>query len=276
MNEIVQETFNFKQFFQRNYGLGDRPIVPKMSAKGIVWGVILAIVGIIFLAIGKLVFLTIAGIVALLIGALLIALPIIKHAKLTGYLKKWDEEFRRRSTQWPGEFDKKQKEIIEQQDLEKRGMELLGIDEDNLIKDEKNGTSSFYIHGNNFDGGWRKITYTDGSVKYRTEKQEITWLYFGLKNLFVYKAVFSLMNPAVKSDDYKEVPYKKINSVSVSQKSVDITGSGADGEKESKVTNEMFRVNVPGEEMIFAYVPNEYTTGRINAMRSMIREMNND
>lgn len=278
MKEIKQENFTLDLFFTRNYGLGNRPAMPVLKKKGIVWGAILVVLGIILAAVsmgkenmGAVVGI---GIIVLLFGALLIALPIVKRAVALAYRSKWDAEFTRRFNEWPTTFDNERKRIIEELHLEEKGRDYLGIDVDNLIKDEKGEASSFYISGNNFDGAWRKTTL-NGVTTYRTENQEITWLYFGTDQLYIYKATFSLRTPNAKREESQEFFYKDIVSVSVGQESVTPTGEdldAEDGETAKAVESEQFRLVVPGDKLYFAYMPTPYTSGRINAMKSMIRD----
>ncbi len=279
MKEIKQENFTLDLFFQKNFGLEKRPAMPELKKKGIVWGAILVVLGIILAAVsmgkenmGAVVGI---GIIVLLFGALLIALPIIKKVTATAYRDKWDAEFNRRLTEWGTAFDNERQRIIDELKLEEKGRDYLGIDVDNLIKDEKGEASAFYISGNNFDGAWRRITL-NGVSTYRTENQEITWLYFGTDQLYIYKTTFSLRNPNAKHEESQEFFYKDIVSVSVAQESITPKSVDLDAEDESAaakdVESERFRLVVPGDKLSFAYTPTPYTSGRINAMKSMIRD----
>lgn len=277
MKEINKDNFTLDLFFTKNYGLGNRPAMPALKKKGIVWGAILAVIGIIFFVIAAKAdvdFLNFVGVLFVLLAALLIALPIVKRAVALAYRNKWDAEFTRRFNEWPIAFDNEKDRIIKELNLEEKGRDYLGIDVDNLIKDEKGESSSFYISGNNFDGAWRKTTL-NGVTTYRTENQEITWLYFGTDQLYIYKATFSLRTPNAKREESQEFFYKDIVSVSVGQESVTPTGENLDaedGETAKAVESEQFRLVVPGDKLYFAYMPTPYTSGRINAMKSMIRD----
>lgn len=263
MKEIKKENFDFYQFFQTNYGLGSKPGVPELKAKDIVWGVLVIIAGIVVTVVWNAI-----GLIASAIGAILIVGPILILMRAKGYQQKWMQELNRRASEWPQEFDKTAAQIIKDQKFEERGMSYLGIDPENLIKDEKSGASSFDIRGNNYDGGWRRI-----NGFYRTEFQEITWLYFGTDQLYIYKVKLSLIDPKSKKEESLEFFYKDIVSVSVAQESVDVKGEGSDDDGKTKqVDSEKFRLVVPGDKLSFAYIPNDYTTGRINAMKSMIRD----
>lgn len=265
--KITKEEFSFHGYFSSHYGLGPQPEMMPANVKVIVLGVILFIAGIVVTALVNAV-----GLVLSLIGIVAVVVPVLKKAANTNLRREWAEERARRETEWSIEFDKKKGEIIAEQKLEERGLQYLGIDKENLIKDDKDNVSSFYISGNNFDGGWRKI----GTV-YRTEYQEITWLYFGVDQLYIYKVKLSLIAPSKKKEESLEFFYKDIVSVSVAQETIDIKGEAADGgaENDKQVESERFRLVVPGDKLNFAYIPNDYTTARINAMKSMIREKKN-
>lgn len=276
MKEIKQENFTLDLFFTKNYGLGNRPAMPALKKKGIVWGAILAVIGIIFFVIAAKAdvdFLNFVGVLFVLLAALLIALPIVKRAVALAYRNKWDAEFTRRFNEWPIAFDNEKDRIIKELNLEEKGRDYLGIDVDNLIKDEKGESSSFYISGNNFTGYWRSYN-VDGKTIYRTEKQTITWLYFGVDEIYIYKVEFSLRNPNSKSEDSNEFFYKDIVSVSVAQTSSDAKGTDPDAESDAAKTveNEEFRLVVPGEKLSYSYTPTPYASSRINAMKSMIRD----
>ena len=92
MKEIKQENFTLDLFFQKNFGLEKRPALPELKKKGIVWGAILVVLGIILASVsmGKedLGALVGIGIIVLLFGALLIALPIINKVVATAYRDK--------------------------------------------------------------------------------------------------------------------------------------------------------------------------------------------
>src|SRR5699024_3756117 len=97
------------------------------------------------------------GLVLCLICIVAVVVPVLINAANTNLRREGVEERARREIEWSDEFDKKKDEIIAEQKLEERGLQYLGIDKENLIKDDKDNVSSFYISGNNFDGGWRRI-----------------------------------------------------------------------------------------------------------------------
>lgn len=264
--EVRRENFNLKSFFQTNYGLGRIPTVTPLDKKKVVIGAIVAVLGLI-LGIAVSVVLLIATVV----GGIIIALPIVKNKQEVAYKSAWNAEWSRRNNTWPAEFDKFREKTIKDQNLKDRGMNYLGVDAENLIKDEKGESSAFSIRGNNFDGAWRR---TNGV--YRTEYVDITWLYLGVDQLYIYKVRLSLSDPSAKREDSMEFFYKDIVSVSVAQEGVDVKGSGADeSESVKQVDVERFRLTVPGDKISFAYTPTDYTTGRINSMKQMIREKKN-
>ena len=98
-----------------------------------------------------------------------------------------------------------------------------------------------------------------------------------MDQLYIYKVKLSLIAPSKKKEESLEFFYKDIVSVSVAQETIDIKGEAADGgaENDKQVESERFRLVVPGDKLNFAYIPNDYTTARINAMKSMIREKKN-
>lgn len=265
MKEIVMENFDFVKFFQPNYGLGNKPQMPKVDRKKIVWGVLIAVACIGFAAITNKFVIALGAV----LGCCLCAWPIFSIIFAKQYIAKWETERSRRAYEWPKEFDERAKKIIAEQKLEERGMNYLGIDGENLIKDEKDGSSSFSIRGNNYDGGWRRTNDV-----YRTEYQEITWLYFGTDQLYLYKVKLSLIDPSSKREESQEFFYKDIVSVSVAQETVDLKsqGVGEDGEQPKQIDSEKFCLVVPGDKLSFAYTPTDYTVGRVNAMKAMIRD----
>lgn len=265
MQEIKHENFNYVKFFQTNYGLGFKPTIPALNKKNIVIGALIAIVGLILMVSVHVV----VGLIGLAVAAILIVPPILKKSKAKAYYDQWMAEFNRRSSTWCGEFDKAAQKVIDDQKLEERGMNYLGIEKKHLIEDENNGLSSFYIIGSNFEGGWRR---TNGY--YRTEYQEITWLYFGEQQLYIYRVKMSLIDPKNKKEESQEFFYKDIVSISIAQESVDVKGQGTDDDGKTKqVDNERFRIVVPGDKLSFAYTPTDYCSRRINAMKNTIREM---
>lgn len=265
MQEIKHENFSYVKFFQTNYGLGAQPTIPALNVKNIVIGALIAIVGIVLMAAVHVV----VGLIGLAVAAILIVPPIIKKSKAKTYYNKWMEEFNSRSSIWCGEFDKSARKVIDDQKLEERGMRYLDIDKKMLIEDENNKASAFCIRGNNYEGGWRR---TNGY--YRTEYQEITWLYFGEQQLYIYKVKMSLIDPTNKKEESQEFFYQDIVSISVAQESIDVKGKGSDDDGKTKqVENERFRIVVPGEKLSFAYTPDDTTSKHINSMKTTIREL---
>lgn len=265
MQEIKHENFNYVKFFQTNYGLGFKPTIPALNKKNIVIGALIAIVGLILMVSVHVV----VGLIGLAVAAILIVPPILKKSKAKAYYDQWMAEFSRRSSTWCGEFDKAALKVIDDQKLKERGMSYLDIDEKKLIEDENNKASSFAVRGSNFDGGWRM---TNGY--YRTEYQEITWLYFGEEQLYIYRVKMSLIDPKNKKEESQEFFYKDIVSVSIAQESVDVKGKGTDDDGKTKqVDAERLRIVVPGDKLSFAYTPDESSSKHINAMKNRIREV---
>lgn len=253
----MDNTFNVKDYFTYNFGLGDRPESAHMNVKLIVIGAILAVLGII-----AAVAVHIAGLVLVVPGALLIVIAIIKFSKAKKVENEWQNAYNTRYDTWDAELEKFYEKTLEELNLKKQGMNRIGIDEENL---EEAGVKPFSIHGQLYDGWYRYGK--DGQI--RTDGRQVTWLFFSKDQIYVYDTKFTLTGEKKKVDNTQEFFYSDIVSVSTGSVSKELPGGDHAGET---IEAEEFRLVVPGDKLSFAFTSNEEISRSVQAMKTKIRE----
>ena len=269
---MYNNTFNVNDYFTVNFGLGDRPATAKMKVGMIVGGAILAVFGIIMLAVlvkFSAIAAVIIGIVFLGIAALLITLAVVKFVKAKGRVKEWEDAYNYRYTHWDEELEAFYEKTLEEMNLKQAGMNKIGIDEALL---EEAGVAPFSIHGQLYEGWYR--FGADGEI--RTDDRQVTWLFFSKDQIYVYDITFSLTGRKKKVENTQEFFYTDIVSVSTGSVSKALPSSNsAGGGNAETIEAEEFRLVVPGDKISFAFTSNETITRSIQAMKNTIREKKN-
>ena len=248
--------FNIQRYFTNNFGLGKKPAVNKLKLKAA--PVVIALVCLV---------LTFAVHPACIIGTLLLGfygagLPLMNKMKEQKAADEWTEKYNYCRDNWDAEYDKFLKQVVDNINPKKKGMDRLGIDEDQVKEVEP-----FAIRGNDWKTNWRRGK--DGI--YRTNGYELSWLYFSDTQIYIYTVKFKLSEPTKLTEDTQEFFYTDIVSVAVNTESTTLSGSSGDGKDES-INTEAFRLVVPGDKLSFAFTSNEFINTSVNGMKNLIRQ----
>lgn len=159
----------------------------------------------------------------------------------------------------------------------RRAMKKLGIDEEQIKEIDP-------ICFEGFRYEYRKlnpyVTYKDSNLC--SSMYEITWLFFGDDQLYIYNYTFDTTDDN-KSDTTFEYFYKDItafvtNSDSIQKKVWETSGEGCSTKTESKIrniTSDLFEIKVPGDSFSCALSSSEKYTNSISAMKQKLREKKN-
>lgn len=269
----MNNSFNINSYFTRNYNLGDKPAVSKFTIKPLHVLLILACLVLAFVV-------HIAVIIgALLFGFLWIGLPAMKIGKEKKAADEWQNNFNIRSQTWDAEFDKFYAARVAKLNPKKAAILKLGLELNPDIVDENDRTPEelkkfpqkpFPLRGSRYDSYYRFCK--DGNV--RTDAQEITWLFFGEDQIYIYTVQFKLTEDSKKKESTQEFFYTDIVSVSISTNTVELNekkgfGSG----KEESIETESFTLVVPGDKMYFAFTSDEESNEAIQGMKNTIRSL---
>lgn len=156
----------------------------------------------------------------------------------------------------------------------------LGIDEDQVQE-----IPPVFFEGYAFVAGDVKAVARDyitfsSQGRAITPTKELTWIFFGDDQIYVYKCGVDSVDNALRLEQTKEYFYKDITafttqSDSATQK-VQVLQSGCGGSypvtQERIVESERFRIVVPGEVFICAISPDDGNQQKISAMKQKLRE----
>lgn len=259
----MDNTFNVKNYFTENFGLGNKPKVPKINIKLIILGVGVIIACIVL---GAMFYPVIMAGAAL--GVVLIAVPIGMHSAAKAKANEWQKNFNERYKNWDAELEKFYDKTVASMNVKQAAMKKIGIDEDDVTE-----VAPFSIHGQTYDGWYR--FGADGNI--RTDDREITWLFFSKDQVYLYTVSFSLTGKNRKIENTQEFFYSDIVSVSTGSISKTLNAQkSAGGGKEETVEAEEFRLVVPGDKISFAFTSNNEISRSVQAMKTKIREKKNN
>lgn len=118
-----------------------------------------------------------------------------------------------------------------------------------------------------------------------TATKELTWLFFGEEQIFVYKVRIDMVDHALKSEKTKEYFYKDVTAFSTESEShrekVPVFKKGCGGSTtveyiQKPVESEKFVIVVPGESFETAISPEDDNESKISAMKQKLREKKNN
>lgn len=272
----MNNSFNINSYFPRNYNLGDKPAVSKFTIKPLHVLLILACLVLTFVVHPAVI------IGALLFGFLWIGLPAMKIGKEKKAADEWQNNFNIRSQTWDTEFDKFYAARVAKLNPKKAAILKLGLELNPDIVDEKDRSPQeledfpqmpFPLRGSRYDSYYRFCK--DGQV--RTDAQEVTWLFFGKDQIYIYTVQFKLTEDSKKKENTQEFFYTDIVSVSIRTNTVELNDKKGFGSgKEDSVETEEFRLVVPGDKMLFAFTSNDEVSGSIKGMKDLIRTKRTD
>ena len=147
-------------------------------------------------------------------------------------------------------------------DYKQRALDKVGVDED-MVQEIPPVT----FEGFSADKAYAKRTTTGNWI---TSKYEITWLFFGDEQVYLYSYAF-FMDDGSKKEETNEYFYKDITSFSTAS---DMTESTTSKGKETVETH-VFRMVVPGDKFICSMEATPNTANALAAMKQKLREKKN-
>ncbi len=232
---VYNNEFSIDKYFQRNYGLPDKPNKIKLKLpknfliKILFWWVSLIIY-------------------------------MIKKAKNGKLIAQWEDAYQYRLNNWYKEFDKYYASSFTKMDLKNKAMSKLGIVEEQLKE-----VKPFYIYGPKFDGYYRQAS--DGS--YRSSHYEYTYIFFTEDQVLFYTRDLNLLNPDKKKESTQEYFYQDITSISTTVNSTEVKNNIMG--KSEEIETESFVIIVPGDKINLAYTGNEETNNSVKGMKNLLR-----
>ena len=271
----MNNNFNINSYFSRNYGLGDKPQVTQIK-----WfqksRVIATLIAIALLATAGAI-----GLVAVIAVALIFYLPpILKSNKEKQAAEEWQNNYNIRRNTWDAEYDKFYANRVAKLNPKRAAILKLGLNLNPDIIDEEKRTAQekakypqapFPIRGRLYDGWYR--CGKDGV--YRTDSNEITWIFFSCDQIFLYTIKFKLTEDGKKRENTQEFFYDDVVSVSIGTTSTELKKSNGFGTNEESIETEEFRLVVPGDKMTFAFTSDNETNKSVQGMKNAIRAKKN-
>lgn len=234
-----ENNFTIGKYFEKNYGLGNKP--------------------------GKFVFGKKSFLVLLLLFWFWIPYAIIGTILANKKVKEWEEAYEYRRNNWYKEYEKFLAKTVKEYDVRGRALKKLGVLEDDP---DLETVKPILIHGKKFDGYWRQAT----NGEYRTSRHEYTYIVFKQEQILLYTGIIDLLETDKKKESTLEFFYSDITSVNVSSVSITPKTAAIDGQKVEELEQEQFVLVVPGDKINFAFTADEETEKSINAMKALIRE----
>ena len=264
--------FDIFSYFRKNYGLGDKPSAGGVNGLMLFFGVLLIAVGIILKVglgddsgeIGL-----VLMIVLVLVGLALMLPSIISGMRDKGKADAWQAEYDHRKSTWDNEFDKFYQGKVDEMNLKQIAMLKIGITEEQLEDIQPFCVCNFILKGEQA----RFRIDVNGVV--RANHNEITWLFFGKEQVYLYNIKFFLTTPA-KEETTQEFFYKDIVSVSVATEHLSLDSKNCiEGNVKQLVDSEKLKLSVPGDKMSLV-VPKTDAVASIQALKDRIRAKKSD
>lgn len=155
-------------------------------------------------------------------------------------------------------------------------LKKLGIDEDEVREIEPVSFEGYVFTDKSDNLVARASTNTWVSSDY-----QITWLFFGEKELFIYQYSFSMTSDS-KRENTMQYFYQDVTNFAAAsdthQKWVSEPKGGCSGGKEYRQVSadaDEFKIVVPGDTLRCSMTPTDSTDAAIRGMRNKLREMKN-
>lgn len=160
-----------------------------------------------------------------------------------------------------------------------RALSRLGLDEDQVREIPPVCFQGYALLHGDVKGINDKIQITERG-RIVTPTKELTWLFFGDEQVYVYKVRVDTMDEALKSERTQEYFYRDVTAFASSSDSVrtkvPVLKKGCMSTKieyiDRAIEKEAFRIVVPGETFECALSPEDDNESKINAMKQKLRE----
>ena len=164
------------------------------------------------------------------------------------------------------EYEALVKSHLAKTNFKQRGLEKVGLDEDELKEIEPVTFEGYLFDNKNLakrgqDGVWRSSAY------------QVSWLFFSSTQVYLYQNTFNLDEDG-KSEITEEYFYKDITNFSTSSDRVETPYWDKKQKRMLKqnVDTNRFQLTVPGDKFYCFMEQNEYTERAIQAMKAKLRE----
>ena len=155
-------------------------------------------------------------------------------------------------------------------------LKKLGIDEEE-VQEITPVTFEGYVFNDKVDNLVKRTT----ASTWVSSEYQITWLFFGEKELFIYQYSFSMTSDS-KRENTMQYFYQDVTNFSAAsetyQKIVSEPRGGCQGGSEYMQVStdaDEFRIVVPGDTLRCSLTPTDSTDAAIRGMRNKLREMKN-
>lgn len=170
-------------------------------------------------------------------------------------------------------------------DQKLKALKRLGLDEEQV-----NEIPPVYFEGYAFiadevKGLKKDYVVIDSENRFVTPTKELTWIFFGDEQIYVYLSRIDTVDNALRSEETQEYFYKDITAFSTQSESytekvpvMKIGGCFAQNyfEMEERVAeSERFKIVVPGEVFRCAITPEADNASKISSMKQKLREKKN-
>ena len=278
----MDNQFNIRDYFTKNYNLGNKPSVSTFKLSPLAIILLIASLGIMVAGASAGVGFIVLGVAVLLaVGFIFIGLPLIRIKQQQRVADEWQNNYNYRCQTWDAEFDKFYNERVAKINPKKCAILMLGLDLDPDVVNEEDRSAAelqqypaapFAIHTGKYDSYYR--WGRDGKV--RTDANQLTWFFFSQNQIYIYTIDFKLTNDVKKEECTKEFFYSDITSISVASSSVELNKSNGFGSgTEDFIVSEEFKLIVPGDSMSFAFTTNEAVSASIKGLKDLIRTKKN-
>jgi hypothetical protein len=175
------------------------------------------------------------------------------------------------------------KQVGSLEDRQAQALNKLGLDVDQVQEIPPVGFQGYaFLTDSIKDMKHDKVRFTAGD-QFVTATKELTWLFFGDEQIFVYKARIDMIDHAIRSENTLEYFYKDITAFSTESNSakqkVPVLTEGCGQSKvetiDRVVAVERFKIVVPGEVFVCAISPEDDNASKISAMKQKLRDKKN-
>lgn len=174
------------------------------------------------------------------------------------------------------QYQEKVKNRLKSLDTKKMALKKLGIDEDEVREIEPVAFEG-YIFNDKADN----LVARASSNTWVSSDYQITWLFFGEKELFIYQYSFSMTSDS-KRENTMQYFYQDVTNFAAAsdthQKWVSESAGGCSGGNEYHQVStdaDEFKIVVPGDTLRCSMTPTDSTDAAIRGMRNKLREMKN-
>jgi hypothetical protein len=185
------------------------------------------------------------------------------------------------------EYDALVEKKVESMGIKQRALGKIGLDESQVNEIEPVHFENYYGVGlnreSNKDRYWPAHLWVKRGIdgRLRTNAYQVSWLFFSDKQVYVYQYTLNL-NEEGKNERTEEYFYKDITNFSTTSESAEqeeivqkkgCLGIGAKNTVTRRsLDTDRFALIVPGDKFFCELVKNDYSEGRIQAMKAKLRE----